>query len=48
MIADAQADMTRHPWAVFAPCIAIFLTVFALNVVGDRLQGRFALRDSTL
>lgn len=47
MIADAQSDMARHAWPVFAPCIAIFLTVFALNIVGDRLQRRFALGDGT-
>jgi peptide/nickel transport system permease protein len=48
MIADAQGDMVRHAWPVFAPCLAIFLTVFALNIVGDRLQRRFALRDAEL
>jgi peptide/nickel transport system permease protein len=48
MIADAQSDMARHPWPVFAPCIAIFLTVFALNIVGDRLQQRFSLREAAL
>ncbi|QRP42865.1 ABC transporter permease [Amycolatopsis sp. FDAARGOS 1241] len=48
MIAEAKTDITIYPWPVFAPCLAIFLTVFALNVVGDRLQRRFALKESVL
>jgi peptide/nickel transport system permease protein len=48
MIAEAKSDIAIYPWPVFAPCLAIFLTVFALNVVGDRLQHRFALRDTAL
>ncbi|WIX75629.1 ABC transporter permease [Amycolatopsis carbonis] len=48
MIAGAKSDIAFSPWPVFAPCLAIFLTVFALNVVGDGLQRRFVLKDSAL
>lgn len=48
MIAEAQPDLDVHPWPVFAPCIAMFLTVFSLNIIGDRLQRRFNIKEAAL
>jgi peptide/nickel transport system permease protein len=41
MINDGKESISTHPMIVFVPAAAIFLTVFALNVVGDRLRARF-------
>lgn len=38
MIAAGAGDFDRHPHLVFGPGIVLFLTVFAINVVGDRLR----------
>lgn len=37
MIAAAQDDFERHPHLVFVPGVVIFVTVYALNRIGDRL-----------
>lgn len=36
------------PWGVFAPSIAIFLTVLSLNYLGDVVRARFDVRESVL
>ena len=36
------------PWAVFGPSGAIFLTVLALNYLGDVVRARFDVRGSAL
>jgi peptide/nickel transport system permease protein len=38
MIAAGEASYDRHPHLVAVPSICLFLTVFALNRVGERLQ----------
>lgn len=38
MIAAGQDDITDHPHLVFGPGIVLFLTVFSLNRIGDRLR----------
>lgn len=45
MLFEAQAYMANGPWAVFAPGIAIFLTVMGINLLGDALRDIF---DPTL
>jgi peptide/nickel transport system permease protein len=45
MINDGKEYIARYPMIVFAPAATIFLTVFALNVVGDHLRTRFAERS---
>ena len=37
-----------RPWGVFAPSLAIFLTVLSLNYLGDVLRARFDVRESAL
>lgn len=41
MIAAGQSDFQRHPHTVFVPGIAIFATVYALNLVGEKAQRRW-------
>jgi peptide/nickel transport system permease protein len=36
------------PWGVFAPSLAIFLTVLSLNYLGDVVRARFDVRESVL
>jgi peptide/nickel transport system permease protein len=38
MIAAGQADFTRHPHLVFIPGAVLFLTVYALNRLGDKAR----------
>lgn len=48
MIAAGQGDFDRHPHLVFAPGIVLFLTVFALNRVGDKARKMWDPRQSRL
>ncbi len=38
MLAEAQAQIRRHPWGIFPPGIALVLTVVAFNLLGDGLR----------
>jgi peptide/nickel transport system permease protein len=48
LIATARNDIDDAPWAVFGPSGAIFLTVLALNYLGDAVRARFDVRGSAL
>lgn len=48
VMAEHAARMRTIPWGVFGPVIFIFLTVLALNTVGDAIQRRFDVRESLL
>ncbi|HEX9994378.1 MAG TPA: ABC transporter permease [Acidimicrobiales bacterium] len=48
LIATARNDLDEAPWAVFGPSGAIFLTVLALNYLGDVVRSRFDVRGSAL
>ena len=37
-----------RPWGVFAPSMAIFLTILSLNYLGDVVRARFDVRESVL
>jgi peptide/nickel transport system permease protein len=39
MIADAQPSFAESPHMVFVPSAVMFLTLLALNQIGDRLRG---------
>lgn len=41
MISAGQASYERHPHLVAVPAICMFVTVYALNNVGERVQSRF-------
>lgn len=46
MIAAGQSDIGRDPHLVFAPGLALFLTVYALNHVGERARRAWDPRDA--
>jgi peptide/nickel transport system permease protein len=48
MIAEGQARLAFAPWPVFLPCVALFLTVYSLNTLGDRLLARLDIRAGNL
>ena len=48
MIAAGQDDFDRHPHLVFAPGIAMFITVFALNRVGEKAREIWDPRQANL
>lgn len=48
MVYKAKDSLEDYPAQVFVPCGVLFLTVFSLNVIGDRLRAKFDVRDSNL
>jgi ABC-type dipeptide/oligopeptide/nickel transport system permease subunit len=44
MIYTAEYHLAAAPWAVFAPGLALALTVFAWNLLGDALRDRLDVR----
>jgi peptide/nickel transport system permease protein len=48
IIAEGRADLRDAPHIVLVPAAAIFLTVLALNFLGDVVRARFDVRESAL
>jgi len=48
IIAEGRADLSDAPHIVLWPTIVIFLTVFALNYLGDIVRTKFDVRESAL
>lgn len=48
MIAEGRTSLGQSPHITLVPSAALFLTVFAFNVLGDQLRARFDVRESTL
>lgn len=49
LIASLRSQLfLGRPWGVFAPSVAIFLTVLSLNYLGDVMRARFDVRESML
>ena len=50
MIAEAQAGdtLTEHPAILLVPGVALFLTVFSFNLLGERAQQRWDPRRAAL
>lgn len=48
MLRDAQASMTRHPLLAIYPGVMIFLTVIAVNAIGDGLRDAYDPRRAGL
>ncbi|MEI7546639.1 MAG: ABC transporter permease [Actinomycetota bacterium] len=42
MIFDGKSELSTHPHVVFVPAAVLFLTIFALHVVGEHFRGRNA------
>jgi peptide/nickel transport system permease protein len=48
IIAEGRSELRSSPHIVIAPTVVIFLTVFALNYLGDVVRARFDVRESAL
>ena len=48
MIAEGSGNLTQNVSQLLAPAIAMFLTILAVNFIGDRLRGRLDARDGVL
>jgi peptide/nickel transport system permease protein len=48
IIAEGRSELRDSPYIVIIPTIVIFLTVFALNYLGDVVRARFDVRESAL
>ncbi|MGH9246285.1 MAG: ABC transporter permease [Acidimicrobiales bacterium] len=48
IIAEGRATITAAPHAIFFPALFIFLTVLALNYLGDVVRARFDVREKVL
>jgi peptide/nickel transport system permease protein len=48
MIAEARSQIDDAWWATIFPAIMLFMTVLALNLIGDRLAKRFDIREAAL
>lgn len=48
MIDEGRPDMEEAPFVMFLPILAIFVTVMALNFLGDVVRDRFDVRESSL
>lgn len=48
MISIGRINLSRAPHIVFEPALMIFLTVLALNFLGDAIRARFDVRESAL
>ena len=45
MIQNGRSELERSPHMVLFPALMIFLTVLALNFIGDQVLARFAIRE---
>ncbi len=48
IVAEGQGYLSSDPYICLWPSIALFFTVLALNLVGDRLRSLFDIRESNL
>jgi peptide/nickel transport system permease protein len=48
ILAEGRADLRDAPHIVLIPTVVIFLTVLALNYLGDVVRARFDVRESAL
>lgn len=48
MIAEGKRHLRTAPYVAMIPAFVMFLTVLSLNFVGDRLRGRFDVREGNV
>lgn len=48
LIDGGRTQLDSSPWIALFPCGALFLTLLALNLVGDKLQSRFSVREANV
>jgi peptide/nickel transport system permease protein len=48
MIAEGREVLEQSPHVSMIPTLVMFLTIMAVNLIGDRLRGWFDTRESQL
>ena len=48
MVAENRDEIDTAWWATIFPCLMLFLTVLAFNLIGDRVARRFDIREAVL
>ena len=48
MITQGRVDLRRNPHIVMMPSLVLVTTVLSLNVIGERLRGKFDVRDAAV
>jgi peptide/nickel transport system permease protein len=48
MVAENRERIDTAWWATLFPCLMLFLTVLAFNLIGDRIARRFDIREAVL
>lgn len=48
LIVQGKNDLQTAPWVALSPATIMFLTVLALNHVGERFRGRFDVREAAV
>jgi peptide/nickel transport system permease protein len=48
LIQAGRDDLDTAPWLALFPCAALFLTLLALNLIGDKLQSKFSVREANV
>ena len=48
IINSGRTEIDAAPYIVLIPSVIIFVTVMALNYLGDALQAKFSVRESAL
>lgn len=48
LITQGRTDLRRYPHIVLMPSLVLVLTVLSLNVIGERLRGKFDVRDAAV
>ena len=48
MVAENREFVDVAWWATLFPCLMLFLTVLALNLIGDRIARRFDIREAVI
>ena len=48
LINEGRPQIERAWWATLMPCLMLFVTVLAFNLIGDRIARRFDIREAAL
>ena len=48
LINEGRPQIERAWWATLMPCMMLFVTVLAFNLIGDRIARRFDIREAAL
>ena len=48
MVAENREYIDSAWWATLFPCLMLFLTVLAFNLIGDRVARRFDIREAVI